>query len=160
MRILAYDVVADEGFCREMGIQLVPLNTLLQQADFVSLHAPQTPETEKLMNRERLALMKPTAYLINTARGALVDEQALSEALASGRLAGAGIDAFRNEPPIHSPLLELENVILSPHSFGNSLKAEAVIAEICIGAVLAVARGEMPAAEYLLNPEAMRTGPA
>ena len=158
-RILAHDVVVDESVCREMGIELVPLHTLLQQSDFVSLHAPQTPETENLLNRERLALIKPTAYVINTARGALVDEQALYEALVSGRLAGAGIDAFRNEPPVHSPLLQLENVILSPHSFGNSLKAEAVTADICLGAVAAVARGEMPAKEHVLNPAAAWTGP-
>ncbi|MCK7474569.1 MAG: phosphoglycerate dehydrogenase [Rhodopseudomonas palustris] len=113
MRILAYDAVPDVAFARENGIEFVPLETLLREADIVTPHAPHTPETEDLINRERLALMKPTAYLVNTARGGLVDETALCEALASERLAGAGLDVFNNEPPTGSPPLDLNNVVLS-----------------------------------------------
>ncbi|MBA3260780.1 MAG: D-glycerate dehydrogenase [Gemmatimonadales bacterium] len=91
------------------------LEDVLRQADFVSLHCPATPETRHLMNRERLALMRPDAYLVNTARGDVVDEAALVEALQSRRIAGAGLDVFEREPEVSRGLLELENVVLLPH---------------------------------------------
>jgi D-3-phosphoglycerate dehydrogenase len=141
MRVLAYDAAPDIAFAREHGIRFVPLDTLLSEADIVTLHAPHTPETENLINHERLALMKPTAYLVNTARGGLVDEVALCEALASGRLAGAGLDVFRKEPPTASPLLDLANVVLSSHSAGSNATSEAAGANRCIDSILAMARG-------------------
>jgi phosphoglycerate dehydrogenase-like enzyme len=155
MRILAYDVVPDVAFARENEIAFVPLETLLREADVVTLHAPHTPETEDLMNRERLALMKATAYLVNTARGGLVDEAALFEALASGRLAGAGLDVFKNEPPTTSPLLGLDNVVLSPHCAGSNTTSEAAVANRCIDSILACARGTGPEPTHLLNPEVL-----
>ena len=91
------------------------LEQVLEEADFVSLHCPATPETRHLMNAERLALLKPGAYLINTARGDVVDEAALVAALRGGRLAGAGLDVFEREPEVSSELLALENVVLLPH---------------------------------------------
>ncbi|MBA2457648.1 MAG: D-glycerate dehydrogenase [Gemmatimonadales bacterium] len=91
------------------------LEDVLREADFVSLHCPATPETRHLMNRDRLALMRPDAYLINTARGDVVDEAALIEALRSRRIAGAGLDVFEREPEVSRGLLELENVVLLPH---------------------------------------------
>ncbi|MDP3046445.1 MAG: hydroxyacid dehydrogenase, partial [Chloroflexota bacterium] len=98
------------------GITMMELAPLLTAADVVSLHAPQNPQTEGLISANRLALMKPTAILINTARGALVDDIALAEALSAGRLAGAGLDVFNKEPPdASSPLLGLSNVVLTPH---------------------------------------------
>ena len=99
MRILAHDTQPDAAYAREHAIELVPLDTLLQESDFVTLHAPHMKETENLIGRRQLAQMKPTAYLVNTARGALVDEEALYEALAAGRIAGAGLDVFKREPP-------------------------------------------------------------
>jgi D-3-phosphoglycerate dehydrogenase len=158
MRILAYDSVPDVAFARENGVSLVPLDTLLREADIVTLHAPHTPETENLINREQLALMKPGAYLINTARGGLVDEEALYEALTSGRLAGAGLDVFRNEPPVGSPLLGLGNVVLSPHCAGDNATSEAAVAHRCIDSIVALARGKGPEPEYLLNPEVLKSG--
>jgi len=158
MRILAYDAVPDAAFARENGVHLVPLDTLLREADIVTLHAPHSPETENLINRERLALMKPAAYLVNTARGGLVDEAALYDALASGRLAGAGLDVFRKEPPTGSPLLDLANVVLSPHSAGSNATSETAGANRCIDSILAMARREGPESEYLLNPEVLRSG--
>jgi D-3-phosphoglycerate dehydrogenase / 2-oxoglutarate reductase len=157
MRILAYDVVPDVAFAREYGLNLVALDTLLQEADIVTLHAPHTPETENLINRDRLARMKRGAYLVNTARGGLVDETALYEALTSGQLAGAALDVFRNEPPTGSPLLDLDSVVLSPHCAGTNATSEAAVLNRCIDSILAWARGEGPEAEYLLNPEVLRS---
>jgi len=91
------------------------LEQVLKEADFVSLHCPAMPETRHLMNRERLALMRPEALLINTARGDVVDEAALVEALANGTIAGAGLDVFENEPQVSPALLAMENVVLLPH---------------------------------------------
>jgi D-3-phosphoglycerate dehydrogenase / 2-oxoglutarate reductase len=155
MRILAYDVAPDEAYARSHGIELTSLERLLAESDFVTLHAPHTPETDRLMNAERLGLMKPTAFLINTARGGLVDEHALHEALLTRRLAGAGLDVFRREPPTDSPLLTLDNVVLTPHAAGSDLAAEAAAGQCSVESILAVARGESPPARLLLNPEAI-----
>ena len=126
--------------------------TLLGTADYVSLHIPHTKENEGFMNAERLALMKPSAFLINTARGVLVDEAALYDALKNNRIAGAGLDVYRREPPIGSPLLELDNVVFLPHSSGMDDTGEAGMANKCIDSILAFSRGEHPGAEYVLNP--------
>jgi lactate dehydrogenase-like 2-hydroxyacid dehydrogenase len=91
------------------------LEDVLAEADFVSLHCPATPETRHLMNRERLGMMRPDAYLINTARGDVVDEAALIEALRDGRIAGAGLDVYEQEPKVSDGLLGLQNVVLLPH---------------------------------------------
>ena len=153
MRVLAHDVQPDTAFAEAHNITFVPLETLLREADFVSLHGPQTSETMHLINRERLARMKPTAILINTARGGLVDEAALYEALLSGRIAGAGLDVFQHEPATGSPLLGLDNVVCAPHMGGNDLAALELTGDCCLQAILAVAQGRSPHAEYLLNPE-------
>jgi phosphoglycerate dehydrogenase-like enzyme len=101
--------------------------------------------------------MKPGAYLVNTARGGLVDEGALCEALASRRLAGAGLDVFKSEPPVGSPLLGLDNVVLSPHCAGSNTTSEAAVANRCIDSIVERARGVGPGPEYLLNPEVLRS---
>jgi len=154
MRILAHDIAPDAEYARAHGIELVPLETLLRESDFVTLHAPHTSETDRLINAARLRLMKPSAYLINTARGGLVDEAALADALRERRILGAGLDVFRQEPPVGSPLLALENVVLTPHAAGSDLAAEAATWDLCVSSILAVVRGEAPAAPLLLNPEA------
>jgi phosphoglycerate dehydrogenase-like enzyme len=154
MRILAHDIVPDEAYARSHGIELTSLEQLLAESDFVTLHAPHTPETDGLMNAARFRLMKPTAFLINTARGGLVDEPALHEALVTGRIAGAGLDVFRREPPTDSPLLHLDNVVLTPHAAGSDLAAEAAAGRCSVESILAVARGDSPPASLLLNPEA------
>jgi D-3-phosphoglycerate dehydrogenase len=110
----------------------------------VSLHAPAEATTGPLIGPAELKLMKPAALLINTARGQLVDEAALAEALGQGRLAGAGIDAFVNEPPLGSPLLELENVVLTPHLGGRTLDAQRHQGEMALQNCLRVLRGEPP----------------
>lgn len=113
MKILAYSSTKRED---EPGIHFTTLEEVLSQSDYVSLHCPLKPATHHLINKERLALMKPTAFIINTARGALIDEEALIEALQEGRIAGAGLDVQEVEPPkADNPLYDMENVILTPH---------------------------------------------
>ncbi|MEW6524161.1 MAG: phosphoglycerate dehydrogenase [Bacillota bacterium] len=115
MRLLGFDPAEDREFARKSGLAYVPLDTLLEESDFVTLHCPLSSTTRHLIGHRELGLMKPTAYLINCARGAVVDEDALYQSLAGGRLAGAGLDVFAKEPPVGSPLLELDNVVLTPH---------------------------------------------
>src|SRR5207237_421941 len=116
MNLLYYDprrVAADEE--TELGLSWTPLDDLLRQSDFVSLHARLTPETRHLIGERELELMKRSAYLINTARGPLVDEQALVSALKARRIAGAGLDVFEHEPRPDAALLEMPNVVMTPH---------------------------------------------
>jgi D-3-phosphoglycerate dehydrogenase len=159
MQVLAYDVKPDAVFAQANGITLVPLETLLSAADFVTLHTPLTPKTEHLINRERLGHMKRTAFLINTARGGLVDEEALVTALTSGMIAGAALDVFKKEPPTGSPLLGLDNVILSPHCADADPMTEAAVADRCIASILAVVQKRSPGLEYVLNPEVLASMP-
>ena len=123
MKVIATDVFQDTAFAEEWGVSFVELDELLSQADFITLHAPLLPSTQRLIGAAELARMKPTAFLINTARGALVDEEALAQALRNGGLAGAASDVFAQEPPGQHPLLELDNFIAMPHVGGYTLEA-------------------------------------
>lgn len=114
MKVTAYDPYIQEDVLRKAGVEPKPMEEVLSGADFVSLHAPAARENRDLINRETLAMMKPTAYLINTARGDLVDEDALAEALLEGRLAGAAMDVFKREPP-DPHLASLERTVFTPH---------------------------------------------
>ena len=118
MRVIAYDPYLDDAIFREHGVERVPtLEALLTEADHISIHAPLTPETHHLFGREQFRLMKPTAILVNTARGPIVEEAALVEALRDVLIAGAGLDVFEVEPVgSDSPLLQFDNVALTPHS--------------------------------------------
>jgi D-3-phosphoglycerate dehydrogenase len=117
MRFIAHDPFADQAIARELGVELVGIEDLFRRSDILSVNCPLTPETRHIVNAERLALMKPTAYLINTARGPIVDQKALTEALEERRIAGAGLDVLEEEPPqADDPILELDNVILAPHA--------------------------------------------
>jgi D-3-phosphoglycerate dehydrogenase / 2-oxoglutarate reductase len=154
MRVLAYDVLPDAGFAQQHGVELVDLPTLFTAADFISVHAPHTAETHKIVSRERIDLMKPTAFLVNTARGGLVDEAALAEALRDGKIAGAGLDVFEVEPlPPDSPLRDLPNVVMTPHCAGSSIDAIAAMADRCVDNALALLQDRNPGADYVLNPE-------
>ena len=140
MRVLAVEPFPDPAAVASAGVTLVDLETALREADFVTLHAPATPDAHKLINATTLALMKPTAYLINTARGQLVDEEALYEALLAERIAGAALDVWDPEPPdTKSPLLVLDSVIATPHIAGNSLESRTrmgvMAVENCINAL-------------------------
>src|SRR5262245_13900269 len=119
LHLLAAAWGPDEGRAAAVGARSVPIETLLQEADIVSLHLRLGPETEAVINRARLALMKPSAFLVNTARGRLVDREALVDALRNGRLAGAALDVLHEEPiAADDPLLTLPNVVLTPHNAG------------------------------------------
>jgi phosphoglycerate dehydrogenase-like enzyme len=157
MRVLACDPIAGPAAAEAAGVELVELERVLREADFVSVHAPHSGATDKLVDAERLALMKRSAFLINTARGGLVDERALYEALAAGRIAGAGLDVFEVEPlPADSPLRSLANVILTPHCAGGSISAVALMTERCVDSILAIREGRSPGDEFLLNPRVLR----
>ena len=124
MRVIAWTLHPDEGRALELGVQYVDLETLLRGADVVSVHLRLSEETRGLIGANELSLMKPTALLVNTARGPLVDQAALLEALRSQAIGGAALDAFEEEPiPRNSPLLTLPNVILSPHTAGTTAEA-------------------------------------
>lgn len=154
-RILGYDPPLSDDAIRGFGVEPASLEALLRESDFVSLHAPRSPETERLINRETLALMKPSAYLINTSRGSVVDEAALIEALTGGVIAGAGLDVFETEPPAGSPLLELDNVLLMPHSAGASSDAVEGVSERCVDSIIAIHQGRDPGGGLVLNPEVL-----
>jgi D-3-phosphoglycerate dehydrogenase len=115
MNVVAYDPYVTSARAQQLGVTLLSLDELLAQSDFITIHMPKTPETTGMISTEQFALMKPTAFIVNVARGGLIDEDALYAALKSQRIAGAGLDVFVNEPPLDSPLLSLENIILTPH---------------------------------------------
>lgn len=142
-RLLAHDPWGDVAVAGALNVTLVELEALLVESDFVSLHAPLTPETRGLVDAAFLARMKPGASLVNTARGELVDEAALYDALASGRLRGAALDAFAAEPPgADHPLLALPNVIATPHMGAHTDGATTMMGRMALEDCLAVLRGD------------------
>lgn len=153
MTVLAADVVQDEAFARQYGVTYLPLPKLLQRADIVSINAPLSRDTRHLIDDQALRLMKPTAFLINTARGGLVDEQALAVALREGRLAGAGLDVFHQEPLQHNPFAGLDNVVLSPHLAAYSREGLREAGMLAAQGVVAVLGGNHPDPAVLVNPE-------
>ena len=124
VEILAYDPYVSAQRAGQLGAQLVGLDELLEQSDFISVHLPKTPETVGLIGKEALAKVKPTVRIINAARGGIVDEEALAEALREGRVAGAGIDVFAKEPTTESPLFEHESVVVTPHLGASTDEAQ------------------------------------
>jgi len=144
LELLAHDTFEDTAFSASWAVRYVSLDELLKNSDFVSLHAPVIAQTKHMMNAERLAAMKATAFLINTSRGELVDEAALFEALKAKRLAGAASDVFAKEPPGDHPLLKLDNFIATPHLAGQTPEALQRMGENTGENVLRVLRGERP----------------
>ena len=154
MRLLAFDLVQDPTYAEEQGIAYVPLEDLLRQSDFVSIHCFLNEATRHLVNAERLALMKPTAFLINTARGGIVDTEALCHALQAKRIAGAGLDVFEGEPlRADSPLRALENVYLTPHCAGSTTDARERSGTTAADNLIRALRGERP--QGIVNPEVL-----
>ena len=137
-----------------MGATYTTLEKLLKQSDFISLHIPHTQETHHLINRERLMLMKKNVYLINCARGGVVDEKSLYEFLKDGKIAGAAIDVFEKEPPENNKLLALDNVVLTPHIGANTKEAQIRAGTICAEQIIKTLRGEEP--EYWVNKKIMK----
>lgn len=153
MKILAYDIYQDEAFAREHGVQYVSLEELLQQSDFVSINAPLSTSTSHLIDEKALNLMKPTAFLINTARGGLIDEKALIKVLQEKRIAGAGLDVFAQEPLKESPLRELDNVVLTSHIAGYSIESTRASGMMAAQNVVTVLQGNRPEPACVVNPE-------
>jgi glyoxylate reductase len=141
---IAYFGRSESPHADELGATRVDLDELLATCDVVSLHTPLTPETRHLIGARELGLMKPTATLVNTARGAVVDESALVEALREGRIGGAGLDVYEDEPNVHPGLLELDNVVLLPHIGSATVETRAAMAELAARNAIAIARGEEP----------------
>jgi len=146
MRVLYHDVVRREDLEGKLGIQFRPLESVLVESDFVSLHTPLTPQTRHLINADRLRSMKPTAVLVNTSRGPVIDEAALYEALKNGTIWAAGLDVFEREPlATDSPLLTLPNLIALPHVASASFETRSRMAEMAAANCLAVLAGRAPA---------------
>lgn len=152
MPVLAYEPFPDQAFVNQHGIKLVDMETLFRQSDFLSIHAPMSAESRHLVNAKTLAWMKPTAYLINTARGGLVNENDLYAALTQGKLAGAGLDVFNDEPPVGCPLLKLDNVVMTAHTAGVDWKSRDDMAVSAAQAIVDISQGKWPA-EKIVNPE-------
>jgi D-3-phosphoglycerate dehydrogenase len=152
MPVIAYEPYPDADFVRQHGITLVPFERLLAESDFLSLHLPLTPASRYLIKRETLARMKPTAFLINTARGGLVCEADLEAALRAGRLGGAALDVFEEEPPGPLGLFQRENVVVTPHAAGVDTQSRDDMALSAAEAIVALWRGQWPA-EKIVNPD-------
>jgi D-3-phosphoglycerate dehydrogenase len=142
MNIIGYDVVPiDEEFSKEVGLMKSDLLTLLQSSDYVSIHIPLLDSTFHLIDKEKLGLMKPTAKIINTSRGGVIDEDALYEALKNGKLGGAALDVFENEPVIGHKLAQLDNVVLTPHMGAQTNEAQSLSANVTGEKIIQVLRG-------------------
>ena len=154
MKVIYYDVYRmspeDEA---AYHLTYMPMDEVLQEADFVSVHTPYMPSTHHLISQRELHLMKPTAILINTARGPIVDEKALANALQSGIIAGAGLDVFENEPAVEPALLTMENVVLLPHIASASLKTRTLMATMASENIVAHFHGQKP--PNIVNPEVL-----
>ena len=138
---------------RELGARRVELDELLRTADVVSIHAPLMDETRHLINSETLGLMKESAYLVNSARGPIVDEAALVDALKAGKIAGAGLDVYENEPETHPGLLELDNVVLLPHLGSATIETRTAMGVLAAENAVAVLKGERP--KTPVNPDVL-----
>jgi D-3-phosphoglycerate dehydrogenase len=124
MRLVAYDPFVAADRARQMGVELLPLEDVVRHADFLSVHLPKTPETIGLVNRDLLADAKPELRIINTARGGIIDEEALADAIASGKISGAALDVFKEEPTTASPLFEMDSVVVTPHLGASTREAQ------------------------------------
>ena len=130
MDVVAYDPYISSAHAEGLGVDLCDLDDLLAQADFITVHVPLTPVTRGLIGERELALVKPTARLINCARGGVVNEDALLEALETERLAGAALDVFAHEPPFDSPLLGNSKVVVTPHLGASTREAQVAVASV------------------------------
>lgn len=151
-RVLAYDPYFDEDFAAKHGVERAEsLDQVMAEGDFVCIHMPANDETRGVIDAAKIALMKPTAILVNTARGAIVNEDALADALEEGRIFGAGLDVYAAEPPQNSPLLRCERAVTMPHVSSNTPGALLAMGNGVVDAIAAVFDGERP--QHVVNPE-------
>lgn len=154
MRVIAYSPKADPAQAAALNVELVGLDELLRQSDFVSFHCRLTPQTRGFFGEREFALMKPSAYLVNVGRGELVDEEAMVQWLREKRIAGAGLDVFEHEPlPIDHPILALDNVIVTPHWLPATKDTTPLIAKVMVEGMTRAAQGLVP--DTVVNPEVL-----
>jgi glyoxylate reductase len=151
MRVLYADEMPNPIIEREIGARKVSVEELLRESDYVSVHVPLLPSTKHLITAQSLRLMKKTAYLINTSRGPVVDEAALAEALKNGVIAGAALDVFEYEPVVHPELLQLDNIVLTPHTASATIETRSKMATMAAENLIAALAGQKPA--NLVNEE-------
>jgi len=154
MRVFVYDVVKDEAFAQKWGISYRSLDEVLAESDFLSIHVPLIDSTRKLIGRRELQLMKKGAFLVNIARGGVVDEEALYQALKEGKIRGAALDVFSSEPPEGNPLLALDSVIATPHMGGYTTEALRETGMICARGIVDALKGKRP--QSIVNPEVFK----
>jgi glyoxylate reductase len=155
MNVLYYDVVRRPDFEKEYNIKFAEIDTIFKTADFITINTPLTKETHHLVDEKKLKTMKKTAYIINNARGPIVDEKALYKALKEGWIAGAALDVFEQEPtPMDNPLLKLDNVVVAPHISSASYETRSKMAEMVAENLIAFFEGKTP--PNLVNPEVVK----
>ncbi|MBC8536365.1 phosphoglycerate dehydrogenase [Feifania hominis] len=154
MRILAHDLVENPELVEQFGVSYVDSDTLFSESDYISIHTPLLPSTRGIVGREKLALMKPTAYLINASRGGVVDERALYNALKNGQIAGAGLDVFEQEPYMDNIFAEFESVITTTHIGANTPETVFRIAKLLTEDIEDVING-LPPRQNIVNPDVM-----
>jgi phosphoglycerate dehydrogenase-like enzyme len=157
VKIIANDLVEYPEFQKKFNIPYYSKEEVLKRADFLTLHVPLDDSTREMISEDRLKIMKPTSFLINTARGEIVEEEALYKALTLGWIAGAGLDVFKEEPPKFRPLIELDNVVCTPHSAGLSRQASYAMAMATVNKIISFFKGKIP--ENVLNPEVLERLP-
>ena len=154
MSVIGYDPFISKEDMQKDGIKKIEkLEDLMSKSDYISLHLPHIKSTYHIVNQEMLSKMKETAFLINCSRGGTVDEKALYKLLKDGKIAGAGIDVFENEPPIYNPLLKLDNVILTPHIGANTKEGQIRAGTVCAEQIIKVLNGETP--DFWVNKKFM-----
>ena len=149
MKCIAYDPFITKERAAQMGVELMALDDVIRHADVITVHTPLTPETTHLINAGKFAMMKKGVRIINCARGGIIDEKALYDAIKAGKVAGAALDVFEDEPPLSSPLLDLENVIVTPHLGASTVEAQLNVAVSVANQVVGFIRGEQP--KYAVN---------
>jgi len=149
MKVIAYDPFISPDYARNLGVELVPLENLLKESDFITLHLPLTPGARGMIGARELSMVKPSVRFINCARGGLIDEEALLQAINEGRVAGAAIDVFEQEPPTDNPLLKCKDVIVTPHLGASTAEAQTGVAVDVAEQVVAVLQGQP--ARYAVN---------
>lgn len=139
MNVIGYDIYPiDADYVREIGLIKTDLNTLVESADFISCHVPLTSETKHMLGAELFAKMKPTAYIVNTSRGAVIDENALYDALRTNKIAGAALDVFEIEPPVNKKLIDLPNLICTPHIGSQTKESQELAATVIAEKVIQI----------------------
>jgi D-3-phosphoglycerate dehydrogenase len=142
MNLIGHDVYPiNKDFIKEVGLIVTDLDTLVESADFITCHVPLTQETKHMFNKSRFSKMKPTAYIVNTSRGEVIDENALYDALINGKIAGAALDVFEVEPPTNKMLIELPNIICTPHIGSQTKEAQELASTVIAEKIIQIMRG-------------------